>query len=313
MAVAARGVALKVVAGQPDAWRRTWSSFERSLKADPKVKSAQTIKTYREGGEKFYEFLVQAGHDLDPKTVTKPVIEEFVAELRAKWTPSTVHTRLAALRRFFGWMEAEEIMEHSPMAKIRMGRVEENSPDVLKSNEIEALLAACAGKGFEERRDLALLRLALDTGMRRAELAAMPYDVAILDRGSYTFKGKGGHERTVYFGDKVISDLDRYLRAREAHPHAKLPKLWLAQKGALSGDGIHHIVRRRSQMAGIAPRGPHALRHTWADAMKRGASEEDVMRLGGWRDRKSMTRYGQSQADERASIAARKNSLGDKF
>jgi hypothetical protein len=27
--------------------------------------------------------------------------------------------------------------------------------------------------------------------------------------------------------------------------------LWLAQKGALTGDGIHHLIQRRAVMAGV--------------------------------------------------------------
>ena len=84
--------------------------------------------------------------------------------------------------------------------------------------------------------------------------------------------------------------------------------------GALSPDGVHHILFRRSKLAGIKPRGPHALRHTFAHKLKlEGVSEEDLMRLGGWRDVKSMHRYGNSAADERAREVARKHSLSDRF
>jgi integrase/recombinase XerC len=49
------------------------------------------------------------------------------------------------------------------------------------------LLATCAGRDFEARRDTALIRLLLDSGGRRAEIAGMrlgdvnfEYDVVIV-------------------------------------------------------------------------------------------------------------------------------------
>src|SRR5438552_7523268 len=147
------GVALSVMEGQPDPWKRLWDSFERSLRADTKVGKGwvskrdgdvpRTIKTYREGGKVFHRFLIETGHDLDPKTITKPVVEDFIAKLRETAKDSTVHTRQAALRRFFNWLVDEEIIEKSPLAKIKMGKPDENSPDVLEDEEIVALVAAC--------------------------------------------------------------------------------------------------------------------------------------------------------------------------
>ncbi len=44
---------------------------------------------------------------------------------------------------------------------------------VLSMDELKALLAACAGKAFEDKRDSAIVRLFVDTGMRRAELLGL--------------------------------------------------------------------------------------------------------------------------------------------
>jgi site-specific recombinase XerD len=313
------------VVESPDAWQRAWRGFERSLRADPKVTSkvvdgtlvSKTIDVYRAGGEKFHAFLVEHGFETDPTKIGKSIVEEFIAELRATSKPSTVHTRISGLKRFFGWLEAEGLIERSPVWRIKTPKVADEDTDstTLKDEEITALLKACEGKAFEDRRDMAIIRLALDSGMRRFEIAGMPYNEDILDQRVYRFTGKGNHTRYVYLGDKVIRDIDRYLREREKHPQAKLSALWLAHKGALTPDGVHHLVRRRAAMAGITRTfGPHALRHTWAHHHKAdGTSDENLMRLGGWRDAKSMRRYGNKAADERAEKVARGHSLGDKF
>jgi integrase len=44
---------------------------------------------------------------------------------------------------------------------------------VIPDDGLRRLLAACAGKGFEARRDTALLMLLLDTGARRDEMIGL--------------------------------------------------------------------------------------------------------------------------------------------
>ena len=308
---------LRVVEGRAhDAWDAMWKSFERHLKADPKITSAKTIKTYGQGGKAFHAWLIRERIDTDPRKVTKAIIEDFIGDLRARAKTSTVHNRTVALRKFFSFLEEEGEIKINPAEKIRAPRAEEASPDVLNDEEIEALIAATDGKDFEDIRDRAILLLAIDTGMRRFEIAAMPVlGDAELDAGVYKFAGKGKYTRVVALNPDVVKAMDRYLRVRQTHLHADLDRMWIAQKGALSADGIHHLVRRRAIQAGIERSfGPHALRHTWAANVKAaGMSEEDIMTNGGWRDRKSMLRYGKSQAEARGIEAARKHSLASRF
>jgi site-specific recombinase XerD len=174
------------------------------------------------------------------------------------------------------------------MARMKGIQVEEPTPEVLSEAELRRLLKACEGKEFEDRRDMAVLRLMIDTGLRRFEIAQMTLDGTDLDGHVIRVVGKGGREALAFFGVKTARDLDRYLRVRVHHIHAGLPAFWLAQKGALTGDGIHHLVQRRAKLAGLERKiWPHLFRHSWAHAMKSaGASDEDVMTLGRWRDRK---------------------------
>ena len=46
---------------------------------------------------------------------------------------------------------------------------------VLSEDDIKSLLKTCVGNSFEERRDLALIRLFVSTGARRGELINLRY------------------------------------------------------------------------------------------------------------------------------------------
>ncbi len=101
-------------------------------------------------------------------------------------------------------------------------------------------------------------------------------------------------------------------RPRSSHGNSQLVHPpWLAQKGFLSPDGVHHVVVRRARLAGIQRRvWPHLLRHSFGDRIKAvTGSDEIVMTLGRWRDAKSMRRYGASAAQQRAREAHRRASL----
>lgn len=68
------------------------------------------------------------------------------------------------------------------MARMRPPHVP-TSPDVV-TDEIRRLIAACKGRDFDDRRDAAIIRLFLDTGMRLSELAGLQVADVVRRRGA---------------------------------------------------------------------------------------------------------------------------------
>jgi integrase len=62
------------------------------------------------------------------------------------------------------------------MANMKRPNVPEEYPDVLSEDQLRALLKACNGTGFEDRRDTAIIRLFVDSGMRLSELTGLNVD-----------------------------------------------------------------------------------------------------------------------------------------
>lgn len=59
------------------------------------------------------------------------------------------------------------------MARMKPPHIPEEPPEVLSDDELRRLLKACEGSDFYSRRDMAIIRLFLDTGIRRSELAGL--------------------------------------------------------------------------------------------------------------------------------------------
>jgi site-specific recombinase XerD len=136
---------------------------------------------------------------------------------------------------------------------------------------------------FADRRDAAILRLFLDTGVRVSEAAGimLPGDLDPDDQ-VVVVVGKGRRPRAVSFGRKTALALDRYLRMRAGHPFAHLPNLWFGMAGVMTPSGLNQVVVARGAAAGLPRLHPHQFRHSFADSwLSAGGNEGDLMRLAG--------------------------------
>lgn len=299
-------------------------SFEISLGAARK--SPRTRQTYLESLRLFDEFLTRNGMPQRVGAIRREHVEAFMNELLARWKPATAANRYGGLQAFFKWCVSEEEIAASPMAKMTPPTVPPTSVPVLSDADLSRLLKACEGTDFTSRRDMAIIRLFISTGMRRAELAELLVeDVDPRGRTVIIRHGKGDKPRVVTFGAKTANIVDRYLRARRAHRRAHEVirdgrgeaighPLWLGPRGQVTGSGIFQVIQSRGEQAGLGKIHPHVFRHTSAHVMLAGGhSEGDVMNLHGWSSRQMVLRYGASAAGERAREAYQRRGLDDRL
>ena len=224
-------------------------------------------------------------------------LEGYLADLDRRGLKGTTRRRKAtSLRVFFRFLHQQGHLLASPADGLVPPTKESTLPRFLTEPEYKRLLAAAR----HSPRDLAILELFLQTGIRRLELANLLLaDVdlpAKLPRGETAIgalrvrAGKGRKDRTVTLNDPACRALRAYLAVRPASddPHLFLSKF----KRGLGSWGVEDVVKKHLALAGIEGGSVHSLRHSFATAHVRKGTELSVVKEAlGHRNLATTSRY----------------------
>jgi site-specific recombinase XerD len=310
-----------------------WSDFARSLAR--RGRSGHTISIYRKSYDSFWSWAQNQGLPPDPSATNAHQINRWVDDMLSKpasrngrivydldadtgeRTPrqvqaNTARIRWQNLRPFFTWW-AKEMDVDNPFDGADTPRLDDKPVPVIHLDDIRALLRACEGRDFEARRDTAMIRFLLDTGCRVGEMVAMSVDGWDRRQDLVTLTGKIG-TRIVPISPSTGEAMARYVRLRHQHPQAGARALWLGARGPLAASGVAQMLNRRADQAGVPHLHPHMFRHSWAHLLKAaGASEGDLMALGGWSTSAMVHRYGRGADIAQAQETGRRIALGDRL
>ena len=204
-------------------------------------------------------------------------LHDYLAYLRdQQYAEATVARKVAAVKSFFSYLQAEELIETNPAKLVASPRVGRTLPQTLTVNEVDALLEQPARKNTPEaKRDKAMLELLYATGMRVSEFVALNLDSIELhnQRASVRCIGKGRKERLIPIHDAAVAALFTYLdqsRPKLARPRGE-KALFINRRGErLTRQGVWLVLKNYARAAGISHVTPHTLRHSFATHLLRG-------------------------------------------
>jgi integrase/recombinase XerD len=190
--------------------------------------SAHTLKTYRDGVTAFLDWCADQGR---PPALDQPAVTAFTSWLLGRRAANTAHSRQVAVRRFSRWLARKEIIPADRLAGMENVKTGEPALRPLSDEQLTALFRACKGKEFADVRDMALLRLMAETGLRASEAAALTLPgLDVRARTAVVWRGKGSKgDRRLRRGD---SRRDERLPARQAAAQARRPGCAMARPGS---------------------------------------------------------------------------------
>ena len=215
-------------------------------------------------------------------------IRAYLALLNEKgYARRTIARRVSALRSFYKFLVRENILDTSPLAKVRSPKLEKRLPSFLDEVEIDELLALPDSKPLG-RRDQAVLELLYATGCRVSELVGLTLERLDLSNRFVILLGKGNKERLVPLGNTCCAALAAYYPHRlelmhkyrvEQHDYVFVN----SRGGPLTDRSVRRILDKYiSQLALRKQVSPHTIRHTFAThLLSHGADLRAVQELLG--------------------------------
>jgi integrase/recombinase XerC len=242
------------------------------------------------------------GESFGPEAVTALDVHAYKAHLLKEkgYKPATVNRKLSSLSMFCRWARREGLMQGDPTDEVSGVEEVKGAPRALAHRQLLRLLRT-VHRG-QKARDIAIVEVLANTGLRVGELAALTLDDVELSeqRGWVTVhSGKGEKYRRVPLNADARKALAEYLEIRADGENGQL---FLGQRGGgLTSSGIWRVVKRYGKRAGLDI-SPHDLRHTYGTRLVReeGVDLVTVATLMGHKSLDSTAIYTQPSEEDMA-------------
>lgn len=180
-------------------------------------------------------------------------------------SPNTLATYDRCLRVVCNWLEHRGYIAESPMRHLPKRHPKRINIETFTREDLKAILDRCRRSRYP-RRDVALITLLLDTGIRIGEAIGLRLDDIGWTTGTLQISGKTG-PRVVPFGRKSKASLKSYIdrERRSAVPSTRALFLTRTGEPMNARMATHHVIRlvRQAEVC-VSKAGPHTLRHTFA-------------------------------------------------
>jgi site-specific recombinase XerD len=281
----------------PEALTAALAEFSRHLGAE-RALSRHTVRAYQGDIQSLLEYAWRDGIT-EPGALDLMTLRGWLAsQHQAGAARATLARRGAAARAFTSFAHRQGWLAADPGPQLGTPKARRALPQVLRREEIEAVLADCVDRALRDlaagqrtqaalsMRDAAVLELLYASAIRVSELCDL--DVGGLDAGRLTVRvfGKGRKERVVPVGTpavRAVSSWEEVGRPVLANARSGAALFLGARGGRLDPRTARRIVHARVASArrppaepaegALADAGPHAIRHTAATHLLEGGAD----------------------------------------
>ena len=233
----------------------------------------ETFRFYDERLKAFEKYLIQIKKKNALETLTIDEIKYYLHTKYSKHNPYTQNCNIRAIRAFFNYLERDGYLHANPVSTLKIIRIPKQKIDYLTDEQIRKVLTCFDLRQKYEIRNLLIVMILIDTGVRVNELCNIKIeDFNFAQRSIYIYATKTKTFRTVYYfveTERIINIYRReVLRSKENgyfltafHHYLDIP-----EDRQLTRDRVESMLRRRGER--LFGKGfrlhPHKFRHTFA-------------------------------------------------
>lgn len=310
-----QNTALRLVKTQSRETQTTATELEISMREflvafKQEDKSPGTVEKYGWHLERLAAWLNERGV-IRPGQLTRLLLREWGAGLYDHWSASTVKQATSAAKAFLKFCREEKLIDEPLADCLKLPKLESGEQRVLDIQEVQTVTASFNLEKMLDVRDLAIISLLVDSGLRASELCRLResdlrfgvqlYDpeanqVVSVNVLTVVRKGKK-RKQPAYFGDETAERIRAWLKVRPELARPETEELFVSRGGlkpgtTLTRDGLRAIVRTIAKRAGVAHFSPHALRRSFAHLLVfAGANSRAIQLYGNWSNLKEVETY----------------------
>ncbi|AKG53540.1 integrase/recombinase XerD [Dehalogenimonas sp. WBC-2] len=230
-------------------------------------KSPRTIEWYTAILDDYLDFLKTRGCGTTLSQLGLSSVREFVVQEQDRGLSAySVAGKVRSLKAFSSWLFREGYISENILTNCKPPKVPFVIVEPLSSVEIDLLVRAHDPMTLTGCRDIAILTLMLDTGIRLSELCGLRLEEVNVDGGYCKVLGKGNKERVVPFGALTQKVLWRWLIHFRPEPLAAKDKYFFLtiHGNYMMPNAVKLLMIRWGKRAGVPRLHAHLLRHTFA-------------------------------------------------
>ena len=242
--------------------------------------SANTLDAYQRDLEKLLAFLKR--EDKEVADVTLSDLQMFAAGLHDIGIGPRSQCRiLSGVRSFFHFLQLDGWRPDDPSELLESPVLGEHLPEVLSTEEVDALENSIDVSKFEGHRNRAIIEVLFSCGLRVSELVNLKLSNLYIEEQYVRVLGKGSKERLVPISPKGLQELDNWFQVRNTMriKAGEEDYVFLNRRGAhLTRTMILIMIKQQAAAAGIRKTiSPHTLRHSFATALLEGGADLRVI------------------------------------
>lgn len=221
-------------------------------------KSENTISSYMTDLEQYFSKF---------PTITRENVLRYKESLSG-FNASTINRKLSSLKKFNEYLKlTNQIDEIYVIKGDFIKQQDKGNPTDVTTKQVEKFLKKVLTKDtVYKSRNIAIVFLIANTGIRREECCNLLLRNIDLDNREMTVIGKGNKVRKVPLSDNVVETLRNYLKDRNKSKYKNSPYLFISERGEkLCKETINDIFNYYSTPANKIK--PHQLRHNFASTV----------------------------------------------